>query len=350
MAKININIIERIITGCATSEEESVLHAWLEYHQANRDAYFRMKNIWDSCRIKGYSQNDIRREWELLAKRINTIEIKPQSEVRRTRAIRQWMRYAAVFAVAAGLTWTLVWLKQSPQPPQLIQQPVTYQQFTVPNGQHTQVTLSDGSTLWLNAGTTLKFPSDFGVHSRQVILNGEASFRVTPSNIPFTVMADEVEITVLGTHFNVRNYSTDNYVETTLLEGSVKLQTPRNELTMKHHEMVTYWKNQQTADIKQIPDAADKFAWNNNRLMINGERLEDIARTLERKYDVHITIADDELKDYRYTGKFVYNEDVKQVLNVISATTSMQYQVDGKKIIISKRETKKGGSMSRSTR
>ena len=334
MSKINIYIIERNITGCATSEEQSVLLTWLERNNANRDAYFRMKNIWDSCRIKGYSQDEIRREWELLAKRINTIETKPQPAIRRVLNIRQWMRYAAVFAAAVGLTWALVSLLRSPSeqtPPQ-----IAWQQFTVPNGQRTQVILSDGSKVWINAGTTLQYPSDFGIQNRQVILNGEASFNVTPSDIPFTVTAGELEITVLGTHFNVRNYPTDGYVETALFEGSVKLHTPRNEWIMKPGEAVRYWKEQQTADIKQMPDVAEKFAWNNNHLIINSERLEDIARTLERRYDVRITITSDELKEERYTGKFVYDETIQQVLKVISLTTRLQYKFEGNEITISK--------------
>jgi len=334
VAKININIIERNITGCATVEEQTALHSWLERDQANRDAYFRMKNIWDSCRIKGYSQDVIRREWELLAKRINAVELHLKPVFRRTSTIRQWMRYAAVFAVATGLTAALVLLLQS-QSEQVTPQ-ITWQQITVPNGQRTQVILSDSSKVWLNAGTILKYPSDFGVQKRQVILDGEASFRVMTADVPFTVMADDVEITVLGTHFNVRNYSTENYVETTLFEGSVKMQTSQKETIMKPGDVATYRKDRQTAEVKQIQDVTDKFAWNNNHLIINGECLEDIARMLERRYDVHIVITNQELKDYRYTGKFVYNETIQQVLKVISLTTKMQYTMEGNEITISK--------------
>lgn len=339
MTRININTIERNITGCATSEEKSMLQSWLELDKTNRDAYFRMKNIWDSCRIKGYSQDDIRREWELLARRIHTIEKTPQPVASKISIIRPWMRYAAVFAVLFGLSWTLTRLLQSPEQvlPQQAQI-ITYQQITVPHGQRTHIIMSDSSKIWLNAGTTLRYPSDFGVNNRQVMLNGEASFQVTPSNIPFTVMVDEVEITVLGTHFNVRNYSTDNDVETTLLEGSVRMQTPRNELIMNPGEVATYQKDRQTTDVRKMPDVAHKLAWNNNQLIIDGERLEDIARTLERWYNVHVIItADHELKDLRYTGKFVYNENVQQVLKVISISTPIKYKIEGDAITISEK-------------
>jgi ferric-dicitrate binding protein FerR (iron transport regulator) len=335
VARIDIHIIERNITGCATTEEQSVLHAWLELNQANRDAYFLMKNIWDSCRIKGYSQGDIRREWALLAKQINAVEQRPQQarKARKGSIIRLWMRYAAVFAMAVGMTWAMSSLLRSPEisTPQL-----TYQQFTVPNGQRTQVILADGTKVWLNAGTTLQYPSDFGVSNRQVILDGEAGFQVVPSDIPFTVAAGKVTITVHGTHFNVRNYSTDDYVETALFEGAVKMQFPKNEVVLKPGELAVYRKEQQTANIKTMPDIAHKFAWSESRLIIDDERLEDIAHMLERWYDVHIAITDDELKDQRYTGKFVYNENISQVMKVISVTTPVQYKIEGREITISK--------------
>ena len=336
MPKVNIQIIERNITGYATDEEKAILHLWLTLDKANRDTYFRMKNIWDSCRIKGYSLEEIHREWELFANQIDATEEEPQRAVRRVFAIRLWMRYAAVIAIILGLTGVLVLLLQSPQSISPQQPQITYSQITVPNGQRTQVILSDGSKVWLNSGTVLRYPSNFGIQNRQIILNGEAGFQVATSDIPFTVIADQAEITVLGTHFNVRNYDTDNDVETTLFEGSVRIQTPREQLTVKPGEVATYRKDLQTANVKQIPDITHKLAWNNNRLFIDGERFEDIARTLERWYDVHITITDHELKAYRYTGKFVYNETIAQVLKVISATTPIQYKIVGNEITVSK--------------
>jgi len=150
------------------------------------------------------------------------------------------------------------------------------------------------------------------------------------------VTADEVEITVLGTHFNVRNYPTDDYVETTLFEGSVKMQTPRDELIIQPGELATWRKNQQTADVRQVPNIANKLAWNNNQLIFDDERLDDLARTLERWYNVQITIINADLKNYRYTGKFVYNETIHQVLKVISMTTTIKYKIEDDMITISK--------------
>ena len=337
MSKINIHIIERNITGYATDEEKYALQSWLEHDKTNRDAYFRMKNIWDCCRIKGYSQDDIRREWELFARRIHSIELKPKYAARTISIIRPLMRYAAIFVLAVPLAWALASLLQSPkQLPEPQQIAVTYQKFIVPNGQRSQVVLSDGSTVWLNSGTEFQYPSNFGVNNRQVILCGEACFQVTPSDIPFTVKADEVEITVLGTHFNVRNYATDNDVETALFEGSVKMQTTKDELTMHTGDLATYQKDQQTTEVRHVANIANKLAWSNNYLIIDGERFEDIARKLERWFNVQITITDNDMKDFRYTGKFVYNETVHQVLKVISMTTSIKYKIDGDKITISK--------------
>ena len=337
MSKINIHTIERNIVGCATCEEKSALLAWLDSNKANRDAYFRMKNIWDFCRIRGYSQSEIRHEWELFAKRFNTIELEAKQATCIISFIRPWMRYAASIAVAVGLTYVLALYVASPkQTTELVAQQVTYLKIIVPKGQRTQVILADSSRVWLNAETILEYPSDFNINNRSVILNGEACFQVAPSDIPFTVTADEVQITALGTHFNVRNYSTDDYVETALFEGAVKIQTNQEELIISPGEAVTFLRQLQTTEVRHVPNISNILAWNNNHLIIDSERFEDIARRLERWYDVKITITDEELKNDRYTGKFVYNEDIRQVMRVIAATTPIKYQIEGNVITISK--------------
>jgi ferric-dicitrate binding protein FerR (iron transport regulator) len=244
------------------------------------------------------------------------------------------MRYAAIIAVVMGLTWAATLLLQ---PEQADVQPLAFQQITVPYGQQTQIVLSDGSKVWLNAGTTLQYPSDFGVRNRMVILNGEASFEVAASEVPFTVTAAHVEISVLGTRFNVRCYQEDDLVETALFEGSVRMKIPGKEFVMHPGELAICHKEQQTAEVKQMQDIDYRQAWVNRHLIIDRKRLADIAIELERRYDVQIDITDEGLKDCRYTGKFVYNEDIKQVLKIISHTTPIRYKMEGKKITVSRK-------------
>ncbi len=337
MAKINITIIERNIIGNASGEEQKILHSWLCTDKSNRDAYFRMKNIWDSCRIKGYSQDTIRREWELLANRIKTVEIKHRHPVNRRKKIflQPWLRYAAIFIIASAITWGISRLGHIPGKTDPLQ--AVYQQIIVPNGQRTQVELSDGTKVWLNAGTTLRYPMDFGVNNRQVMLEGEAGFEVTTTGLPFTVTAGKMRITVLGTHFNVRNYATENYVETSLFEGSVVINDSREELILKPGQIAVYRKDRGQTTVQSDPEIESKSAWNNHQLIIKGERLGYIAQTLERWYDVKITITDDYLKEQRYTGKFVYNENIGQVMKVISATTPIRYEINGRQVTIFKK-------------
>lgn len=340
MVKININIIERNITGTASQEEQEILYAWLELSTTNRDTYFRMKNLWDSISIKTYTHEDIRKEWQLLVDRIEKKEIQVSQKTVSARrfSMRSFLRYAAVFILALGLTWTIAYWQQSPK--EIVS--TVYQQFTVPPGQRTQVVLSDGTKVWLNATTTLKYPVDFGKNSRHVILDGEATFDVTPADMPFTVSADQVTVTVLGTKFNVRGYSNENYIETALVEGTVKMSNAREEVILSPGQVASFLKESEKTIVKEIPEIENKLGWNTNKLIIEGERLADIVKVLERRFDVTITLTDKELNDYRYTGKFVYNENIEQVLQVIAATTAIHYTIDKQQITISK---KKGGNV-----
>lgn len=327
-SKISLHIIEKNILGSASAEEQSRLYEWLESDENNRESYFRMKNIYDSSRMQGYTTEEIRNEWELLLKRINsTIENKK----RPSRSFSIWKNYVAIIIAVLALSWTAITLRQS-------EKTVIYQQFTVPNGQQTEVILADGSKVWINAGSTLKYPSDFGIKNREVILDGEAGFQVTPSKIPFIVETNDINIKVLGTYFNIRNYASNDFIEISLLKGSIQMHTPQQEFTMKPGEIATYHKQQQTANVKKDANIADKIAWSNKQLIINNERFEEIAHILERWYNIQIVLANDELKEYRYTGKFIYNEKIEQVLEVFRATTPIHYQIEGNKITISKQK------------
>ena len=334
MAKININIIERNITGTASFEEQEVLFAWLESNSANQYSYYRMKNIWDSSFVNSYTREDIHKEWQLLINRMENQKKKNRKTPINSRffSFTPLLRYAAIFIFTIGLTWGIIhWQQSNNDIPD-----ISYQQFIIPPGQRSQVVLSDGTKVWVNAATTLKYPIDFGENNRIVIVDGEATFDVVPTNKPFIVKTDNITITVLGTKFNVRGYSNENYVETALIKGSVKMSSEKEEIILKPGETASYLKENNKISIRKIPEIENKLSWNSNQLIFEGECLKDITRILERWFNVSITIAESELNEYKYTGKFVYNESIQQVLKVIAATTAIQYEINGSEIIISK--------------
>ena len=346
MSKINIYIIERNIVGCATSDEISALHSWLERNKSNRDAYFRMKNIWDACRIKGYSQDEIHREWELLARRIGRTDILP--DIRQTTdrkpVIRRWMRYAAMIAIVIGFASALVWLLYSYSSSQNVSQQVTYQQIMVAEGKRTQVILADSSKVWLNAGAILKYPSDFNNNNRTVIFDGEAFFDVAHNpSAPFVVQTSKKRITVLGTTFNVMDYSADDFAVTTLVSGSVVMQTvsetgkPEKEYVLEQNQQAFFDKTISEVTLYNV--IIDPNSTHVNKVYQFRDRpLLEITQRLEKLYDVKIHIADENLKNVEYSGTFQTHQSIEEVLMFLNFGNQFSYTIENQLITIMSNE------------
>lgn len=225
------------------------------------------------------------------------------------------------------------------------------------HGSRSLVTLPDGSTVYLNVSSKLTY--DYGQNdSRQVVLEGEAFFDVMKDvQRPFIIHTRKMDITVLGTTFNVRAYEEDKTVETSLIQGKVEVtikgEVPEKVILSPHQKLVLFneIKQQQvvTSPVMGNPDKEQyrleevtvnpqdslvaETAWKENCLVFNAERFEDIALKMERWYDVQIIFEDRQVKDYRFTGTFI-NETVEQTLAALQFTSPFHYNIDKKKIII----------------
>lgn len=188
----------------------------------------------------------------------------------------------------------------------------------VPAGQRAKLTLEDGSTVWLNANSTLKYPSHFAKNKRLVEIEGEAFFDVALNEKkPFVVSTKKMDIEVLGTQFNVNSYSDTDVVKTELLNGSVKVQMKDNELntvTLKPNEQVTIIENSMI--VSEISNS-EHFLWIEGIYSFDNERLLDIINKLQLYYDVKIVVEDPELFDVRYTGKFRQRDGIDEILRII---------------------------------
>jgi ferric-dicitrate binding protein FerR (iron transport regulator) len=247
----------------------------------------------------------------------------------------------------------------------------------VPKGQRSQVLLPDGTKVWLNAGTNFKYPSSFLKNSREVYLEGEAFFSVSHNrNLPFLVhLKNNLTIKVLGTEFNVKCYAEDRKVETTLIKGSIVF-TQRDynnkvlkEINLVPKEKVTYDKIGQKMtvtrfntsdsvaaepssnmasklvkvknnDNKEALDNSDHLndltSWKDDALVFDNDSFEDIAVKMGRWFGIPITIKDDNLKQERFTGKFINKENVYQILDIINRSEPIQYTKKNNVIIISR--------------
>lgn len=209
--------------------------------------------------------------------------------------------------------------------------------ISTPSGGQWQIKLPDGTQVWLNALSSLTYPTSFnGKNERRITLSGEAYFEVSKNEQqPFIVETEKQDVKVLGTHFNVSAYADEPLVKTTLLEGSVQVTQAGNKATyiLKPGEQSEL----SSAGIKiEEVDAEDAIAWKNGYFIFNNERQESIMQKIARWYDVEVTYADPEAKNVTYLGTVSRFENVSQVLRKFQKTGEVRFEIDGRKIIVYK--------------
>ncbi|MBN1790004.1 MAG: FecR family protein [Bacteroidales bacterium] len=235
-----------------------------------------------------------------------------------------------------------------------------------PKGSNTISILPDGTKVWLNAGTTLKYSNKYGIQNRDVELEGEAYFKVTTDpEMPFTVFTSELKIKAWGTAFNVKAYPDEKVITTTLEEGKVSIQGRGINIILKPKQNVTYQrrefiKSDSTADNTygtNKPKTPDPIArkpkfdlltdvntqiytsWKDGQWIIESETLSEVATLMERKFSVTVQIESEGLLDYRFSGTFT-NETLEQILNAFRLTAPIEYKID-KGIVTIKQDKKR---------
>ena len=215
---------------------------------------------------------------------------------------------------------------------------LVYNTLKVPYGKKFQVTLSDGTKVFLNAGSSLKFPVKFIPGSdRTVFLSGEAFFKVTKSQDPLIVNAENIDVKVLGTQFNVSAYPEDQSMRTVLVEGSVQLRGNISDdstpiLLQPEHEAI--WDKVEKRMLVSKADISTTMAWMNGQLIFREVAFKDIITKLERSYDYTILNQNQNLNDEIFTATFnVDIENIEQVMTYISKNTPYNYTISKDRII-----------------
>lgn|SRR5690606_13340428 len=201
----------------------------------------------------------------------------------------------------------------------------------VPYGKRTKVRLSDSSIVWLNSGSKLAYPASFNKDKRRVYLEGEAIFDVAhDKSHPFTVIAKDFEIEVLGTVFNVSNYPDDLSINTVLKDGSVKIQYKGNSVTdqsiiIKPGTLASYSKGSRNISTATV-DIDKYFSWREGIIIFKNDNLKDIMKQISRYYNASIEIKNKQLENQTFSGSLDLKETVEQVLNVIKETSDFKFE------------------------
>lgn len=209
----------------------------------------------------------------------------------------------------------------------------------VPLGGFYKLQLSDGTKVWLNAGTELRYPVQFTGKKREVSLKGEGYFEVTENRDKcFQVHLDDASITVLGTSFNVSAYPEEKGIFTTLVNGKVRFQRNNSpeEVMLHPGEQCVMDKAEGSTSVSEV-DTGLYTAWLNGRFVFRDMPLEAIMRQLERWYDFRIVYLQPEIKQEQFRGVIQRDSKIEDVFRAIELTTEVKFQIEGKKVTVMKK-------------
>ncbi|MGN6297522.1 MAG: FecR family protein [Ginsengibacter sp.] len=210
--------------------------------------------------------------------------------------------------------------------------PVTYNTLSTPRGGQYMVVLPDGSKVWLNASSSLHFPTAFVGNSRQVSLTGEAYFEIAKNREkPFLVSVNGMQVEVLGTHFNINAYQDENSMRTSLLEGSVKITKGAVSDMLKPGQQAVLRKDDNNIEIKAA-NMDEVMAWKNGIFQFSGANITTIMKEIGRWYDVDV-VFDGPVPVRTFEGKISRDAELSEVLKILELS-NVKFSVEGKKIIV----------------
>lgn len=314
------DLLVKQLLGEATAAEQAEVAAWLVQSEANRKHYEQLQLIWDNSKqLAAKSTVDTDACWTKFKNRIAADEQPATKTIPLTPRSNNWMRAAASLVVLVGLGWLTYFM--------MMGSTTTY----MADGVVMTKTLPDGTVVTLNKGSEIAFNSRFNGDTRSVTLKGEAFFDVTPDKSkPFVITADNAEIRVVGTSFNVKSSSakTEVIVETGIVEVSKK----KNMVTLKPKEKAIVLQSSAAPVVEAVDDVLYNY-YRTKELVCNNTPLWRLVAVLNDAYNTNITIGDKRLNDLAITTTFK-NESLDGVLNTISATLNVKVEKNGNNIVL----------------
>jgi transmembrane sensor len=217
-------------------------------------------------------------------------------------------------------------------------------ELVVPFGKKSQLTLEDGTKVWLNAGSRLEFPTKFKNDKREVSLQGEGYFEVAHNQrVPFFVNAGEISVKVLGTRFDISAYKSDKLIETVLLEGSVAIREQsafslfKKESVLKPNQKASYSRNDGSIIVKDEQKVDDAIAWTEGWFKFHRQSIDEVFDKLQRYYNVQFEFNSEFPKEDLISGKLYLKDSIEQVMLTMQVVAKIQFRIDGNKIYVEKK-------------
>jgi transmembrane sensor len=208
-----------------------------------------------------------------------------------------------------------------------------YHEISTPKGGRYSIVLADSSRVWLNAGSSIRFPLTFTGKQRIVEISGEAYFEVAKNKAkPFIVRANQAEVEVLGTHFNVSAYAEDKFVKTTLLEGSVRFQHKNNSTILTPGHMASAAIDEKSIQTKKA-DLEEAVSWKNGLFIFRDENITEVMKKFSRWYDVDVDFEGN-VRDKEFGGSISRFKDITEILEMMKLAGGINYKIDGRRVTI----------------
>lgn len=305
------DLLYNFFKGDVSVEEGQRIKAWVEASKENEHTFYRERKIFDALMLHN----------PLPKTTASIFKFFPGKSI-------EWLK----IAIIVMLTFLFSYFYQEHR---IGLDSMTMSTISVPEGQRTNITLPDGTNVWLNARTTMQYPISFNKQKRFVILKGEAYFDVKRNESkPFVVRTDVCDIEVLGTKFNVNAYSGTEKFETTLMHGSVKVTLKTDSLqtvTLKPDHKLSLEKGQLI--MTKVEDY-NPYRWKEGLICFSDESFPNIMKDVEKYYGVKIVIENENVSQANFTGKFRQSDGIDYALRILQKNINFQYEKDNEKQII----------------
>ncbi len=287
-------------------QEEEELMQWVDASPENKETFLKYWHMFDAIHL------------------LHEAPVVLPAAGRRIR-MRTWLGYAAAMAVIFAIGYFTSYTGRDTEP--------VWQEITVPSGQRIHLALADGSTVWLNSNTTLRYDPSFSGKTRRMMVDGEAYFEVsTNKKKPFVVETFLGTIEVLGTCFNVEAYSTSRRFVTSLMEGSVQLTSREQTVVLKPDQMAIIETGERLT-VKKITDF-EEYSWREGFISFTDASFEEIMKKFEKHYGYEIRILNEKVKEYRCSGKFRLSDGVNYALEVLKGDVDFTYERNKQQSVI----------------
>lgn len=319
-------LLDKLFNGNATEEEIELLYNWMKNEETSKEFDSYCAYLWNNSfnQIPPQTEQEM---WTVIRSKIGIVNKKKR------------IRFSSAFYKIASMILLPLFLCMGIYTFHIFntekeRESDTYE-VSVDKGQKASVILPDKTKAWINSATKLIY--NYTRNERNVSLDGEAYFEIAKDpNKKFLIRCNGLNIEALGTALNVKGYGKDVAVSVVLIEGKIKVFNDVNSILLSPNQTISYNKQDNTFLRYEVEDISTVDFWRRNMLYFQSESLENIAKTIERMYDVTVRFEDEKLKDIPFSGT-IRNSNLNNVLHIISLTYPIAYEINNDTVILRKR-------------